>query len=76
MVSVCLAAFNGEKYIEEQVESILMQLGSDDELIISDDGKPFDVYNIQGRKVKANTTTLKGLPSGIYIVNGRKLMVK
>jgi glycosyltransferase involved in cell wall biosynthesis len=38
MVSVCLAAFNGEKYIEEQVESILMQLGSDDELIISDDG--------------------------------------
>ena len=38
MVSVCLAAFNGEKYIEEQVESILMQLGLDDELIISDDG--------------------------------------
>ena len=45
-------------------------------VIISDDGKPFDVYNIQGRKVKANTTTLKGLPSGIYIVNGKKLMVK
>ena len=45
-------------------------------VIISEDGKPFDVYNIQGRKVKANTTTLKGLPSGIYIVNGKKLMVK
>ena len=45
-------------------------------VIVSDNDKPFDVYNMQGRKVKENTTTLKGLPSGIYIVNGKKLMVK
>ena len=32
-----LAAYKGEKYIREQVESILCQLGSGDELIISDD---------------------------------------
>lgn len=38
MISVCLASYNGEKYIKEQIESILVQLGSDDELIISDDG--------------------------------------
>lgn len=37
-VSVCLATYNGEKYIAEQIESILAQLGSDDELIVSDDG--------------------------------------
>ena len=40
------------------------------------DGTPFDVYDIQGRKVKSKVTTLKGLPSGVYIVNGRKFMVK
>lgn len=38
MVSVCLAAHNGEKYLSEQLDSILSQLGPDDELIISDDG--------------------------------------
>lgn len=38
MISVCMATFNGEKYIKEQISSILIQLGSEDELIISDDG--------------------------------------
>lgn len=38
MISVCLASYNGEKYIEKQLESILPQLSYDDEVIISDDG--------------------------------------
>lgn len=37
-VSVAMATYNGEKYIEEQVESICSQLTPYDELIISDDG--------------------------------------
>lgn len=37
MISVCMATFNGEKYILEQLHSILLQLGKDDEVIISDD---------------------------------------
>lgn len=37
-VSVCMACFNGEKYIKEQIDSILVQLTDHDELIISDDG--------------------------------------
>ena len=45
-------------------------------VVISDDGKPFDIYNMQGRKVKDNVTSFDGLPSGIYIVNGKKVMVK
>lgn len=36
-VSVCMATYNGEKYIEEQLNSILIQLESTDEVIISDD---------------------------------------
>ncbi|WP_070301311.1 glycosyltransferase family 2 protein [Janthinobacterium sp. HH104] len=37
-ISVCMAVYNGEKYILEQIESILGQLSADDELIVSDDG--------------------------------------
>jgi len=36
-ISVCIATYNGEKYIHYQLESILMQLNKDDEVIISDD---------------------------------------
>ena len=37
MISVCIATFNGEKYIREQLDSILYQLSDSDEVIISDD---------------------------------------
>lgn len=37
MISVCLATYNGEKYILEQLYSILSQLGDHDEVILSDD---------------------------------------
>ncbi|PLR90781.1 glycosyltransferase family 2 protein [Bacillus sp. T33-2] len=36
-VSVAMATYNGEKYLKPQIDSILSQLSSDDELIISDD---------------------------------------
>lgn len=36
-ISVVMATYNGEKYIEKQLESILKQLDSNDEVIISDD---------------------------------------
>jgi len=38
MISVCMATYNGIPYIKKQVNSILSQLGEDDELIVSDDG--------------------------------------
>jgi len=38
MISVCMATYNGEKYIAQQVKSILPQLGENDELVVSDDG--------------------------------------
>lgn len=37
MISVALAAYKGEKYIEEQIRSILPQLAHGDEIIVSDD---------------------------------------
>ena len=36
-ISVCMATYNGEKYIAAQLQSILGQLGDNDEIIISDD---------------------------------------
>lgn len=38
MNSICIATYNGEKYIAEQLRSILTQIKEDDEVIISDDG--------------------------------------
>jgi glycosyltransferase involved in cell wall biosynthesis len=37
MTSVCIATFNGEKYIGRQLASILVQLDEEDEVIVSDD---------------------------------------
>ncbi len=37
-ISVAMAVYNGEKYIREQLDSILGQLGPQDEIVISDDG--------------------------------------
>ncbi len=36
-ISVALAAYKGEQYIADQLESILPQLGENDEIIVSDD---------------------------------------
>lgn len=36
-LSVCIATYNGEKYIKKQLESILYQLTAEDEIVISDD---------------------------------------
>lgn len=38
MISVCIATFNGERFIKKQLDSILSQIGDEDEIIISDDG--------------------------------------
>jgi len=37
-VSVAMAVYNGEKYLNAQLDSILQQLGEKDEVVISDDG--------------------------------------
>lgn len=38
MISVCMATYNGERFLRQQIDSIISQLGEDDELIISDNG--------------------------------------
>ena len=43
---------------------------------ITFDGKAYDIFDLNGRKVRENATTLDGLSKGMYIVNGRKYVVK
>ncbi len=37
-VSVAMVTYNGEKYVREQLDSILASIGEQDEVVISDDG--------------------------------------
>lgn len=56
MISVCMATYNGERYIKEQIESILSQLRDGDELIVSDDGSTDQtleiIFSFKCEKVK------------------------
>jgi glycosyltransferase involved in cell wall biosynthesis len=45
-ISVCMATYNGDKYIKKQLESILYQLDINDEIIISDDSSIDDTLEI------------------------------
>lgn len=45
-ISVCIATYNGEKFICKQILSILSQLRSNDEIIISDDNSTDKTINI------------------------------
>ena len=46
MISVCMATYNGGKFIREQLESILSQLSPDAEIVIADDGSTDDTLAV------------------------------
>ncbi|MBN2787141.1 MAG: glycosyltransferase family 2 protein [Paludibacteraceae bacterium] len=46
MISVCIATYNGEKFIKDQIDSILCQISENDEIIISDDNSTDSTLDI------------------------------
>ena len=66
MVSVCIATYNGEKFITRQIESILPQLEEDDEVIVSDDKSSDATLGIlnffNSKKIKIINGPAKGHP--------------
>ena len=57
------------------VLAITAILGSADGISnIQEEHHDNDVYDLNGRKVRTGTTSLEGLPSGIYVVGGRKVV--
>lgn len=65
-ISVCIATYNGSKYIKEQLSSILNQLTFNDEVIISDDKSTDNTIAIisafNDRRIKIFTNTKFGSP--------------
>lgn len=45
-VSVCVATWNGSRFVREQLTSILEQLGSDDEVVVVDDASSDDTVQV------------------------------
>lgn len=68
MNSICVTTYNGERYIEQQIRSILTQIAPEDEVIVSDDGstdktleiiesigdKRIRIYHCKARNYKDN----------------------
>ena len=46
MITVCIATYNGSRYIRQQLLSILPQLAETDEIVVSDDGSTDDTSEI------------------------------
>jgi glycosyltransferase involved in cell wall biosynthesis len=55
-VSVCMATYNGEQYIGEQIRSVLGQLGEHDEVIVVDDAS---LDQTRERVIEFNDTRIK-----------------
>lgn len=68
-VSVAMATYNGENFLKQQIDSILIQLGEEDELIISDDHSSdqtiaiVENYIINDPRVKLFFNSGKGVTS-------------
>jgi glycosyltransferase involved in cell wall biosynthesis len=78
-VSVCMAAFNGERYITAQIKSILDQLADHDELIVVDDASAdntckmierFHDARIRLERHKSNQGVLRSFEDAICRANG------
>jgi glycosyltransferase involved in cell wall biosynthesis len=46
MNTVCVTTYNGERFIEQQIRSILSQVAAEDEVIVSDDGSTDNTLKI------------------------------
>lgn len=64
-ISVAMAAYNGEKFIKEQIDSILCQLCDYDEIIVSDDGSTDKTLKILENYNDSRIKIFKGPKQGI-----------
>lgn len=64
-ISVTLATYNGEKYIAEQLNSILPQLTQKDEIVISDDGSSDKTLDIIAGFSPVQIKVLKNPDKGV-----------
>ena len=70
VATVEIAAFDGLDFGGETTEIVNVDLATGEEI------KPQDIYSTDGRLVKRGATSIDGLAKGIYIIGGRKIVVK
>ena len=73
---IILSGGIAQNYEFVYVNGVLTVTELDAMKVVLGENKTFDVYTLDGRKIRHQVTILKGLPQGIYIINGRKRMVK
>ena len=76
-----LQSANGQnsKGIEYEIEGVVDQVNGDAtaiEGIEAEQQHNANIYNLNGQLVRQGATSTEGLPSGLYIVGGKKLVVK
>lgn len=64
-ISVAMAVYNGEKYIQEQLDSILTQLDGEDEVAISVDPSTDDSYRMLVKMSEEDSRIKVGLGLGL-----------
>lgn len=42
----------------------------------SDGAIRYNVYNLEGEKLLSNSKSIEALPAGIYVINGRKVIIE
>ncbi len=79
MISVCIATYNAHQYIREQINSVLMQLNLDDEIVIADDGSNDETMailnSIEDNRIRiisghANLGIIKNFERALYAAKG------
>ena len=76
MISVCIASYNGGRFIERQVKSIITQLDPQDEIVVADDGSTDDTLAILERFNDPRIRIIEGAPSLRLIMLSCDLFMK
>jgi hypothetical protein len=67
---------DGVGYINVDVDESGQQTYVDDQLVSIDEQTLGDVFALDGSVVRRDATTMEGLPKGIYVVRGMKIVVQ
>lgn len=71
-VSVCMATYNGQEYVAEQIQSILSQLSPEDELIIVDDASKDSTLDVVRRLEDPRIVLLPSAENKGYVASFEK----
>lgn len=84
MISVCVATYNASRYIREQINSVLIQLNADDEIVVSDDESSDDTLaildSINDHRIKilsrnGNLGVIKNFERALYAAKGEVIFL-